>query len=87
MWSLLHLNAALRALWCHLGFALGAFAACGGDFGGTLGSLLAYEGDFGILWGQFRSTLESLWTSEGDFGQPRGYFGSLWDHFGGTFDI
>ena len=46
-----------------------------GDFGGTLGSLLAYEGDFGILWGQFRSTLESLWTSEGDFGQPRGYFG------------
>ena len=41
-----------------------------GDLGGTLGSLLAYEGDFGTLWYQFGSTLEALWTSEGDFGPP-----------------
>ena len=46
-------------LWCQLGATLGA-----------LGSLLAYEGDFGTLWCQFGSTLEALWTSEGDFVPP-----------------
>ena len=41
-----------------------------GHFGGTLGSLLVYEGDFGTLWGQFGSALESLWTARADFGPP-----------------
>ena len=46
--SLLAFRAALRALWRHFGFTLGALAACGGDFGGTLGSGL---GQFGISLG------------------------------------
>ena len=76
MWSLLHLNAALRALWCHLGFALGAFAACGGDFGGT----------FGSVWGQVWVSLGSVWVSVGDFGSLDGHFAiivdSLWVYEG-----
>ena len=58
LWSLLHLNAALRALWRHVGFTLGALAACGVDFGGTLGS----------FWGQVWVSLALVWVSVGDFG-------------------
>ena len=49
---------------------LNVFMQLWGHFGGTLGSLLAYEGDFGTLWGQFGSALESLWTARADFGPP-----------------
>ena len=48
MWSLLAFRAALGPLWRHFGVTLGALAACGGDFGGTLGSGL---GQFGVSLG------------------------------------
>ena len=70
------MNAALRALWRHFGFTLGALAACGGDFGGTLGS----------LWGQVWVSLGSVWLSVGDFGSLDGHFAiivdSLWVYEG-----
>ena len=53
------------ALWHHFGFSLGALAACGRDFGVTLGSVW---GQFGHLWvslGHLMVTLQSLWIPFG----------------------
>ena len=70
--SLLASRAALGPIWHHFGFTLGAPAACGGDFGGTLGSGL----------GQFVVSLESVWVLVDDFGSLDGHFAmiveSLW---------
>ena len=69
MWSLLAFRAALGALRHHFGFTLGALAACGGDFGDTLGS----------LWGQVWVSLGSVWVSVGDFGSLDGHFAIIVD--------
>ena len=58
----------------------------------TLGSLLAYESDFGLPWdhlgalcGHFGPTLRLLWAHFAQFGTTlgslRGHLGSLWGHF------
>ena len=55
------------ALWEHLrhmGVNLGLLWA---DFGISLVSVLAYEGDFGSLDGHFAMIVESLWVYEGPF--------------------
>ena len=74
--SLLAFRAALGAFYHHFGFTLGALAACGGDFGCTLGS----------LWGQVWVSLGSVWVSVGDFGSLDGHFAitvdSLWVYDG-----
>ena len=74
--SLLAFRAALGPIWHHFGFTLGAPAACGGDFGGTLGSGL----------GQFGVSLGSVWVSVGEFGSLDGHFAmivkSLWVYEG-----
>ena len=57
----------MGALWHHFGFTLGALAACGGDFGGTLAS----------LWGQIWVSLGSVWVSVGDFGSLDGDFAMI----------
>ena len=62
--SLLAFRVALGPIWHHFGFTLGALAACGGDFGGTLGSGL----------GQFGVSLGSVWVSVGEFGSLDGHF-------------
>ena len=67
------------------------------NFGVTLGLLLAYEGDFGSLWGHSGVTLGSLSVSESDFGSlwgRRGTYrghvdvilGPFWAHFGITLE-
>ena len=59
----------MGALWHHFGVTLGALAACGGDFGGTLGS----------LWGQVWVSLGSVWVSVDDFGSLDGHFAIIVD--------
>ena len=74
--SLLAFRAALGPIWHYFGFTLGAPAACGGDFGGTLGSGLgqfgvslgSVSGQFGYRWmtlGHLMVTLQSLWIHLG----------------------
>ena len=66
---LLAFRAALGPIWHYFGFTLGAPAACGGDFGGTLGSGL----------GQFGVSLGSVWVSVDDFGSLDGHFAIIVD--------
>ena len=74
--SLLAFRAALASIWHHFGFTLGPLAACGGDFGGTLGSGL---GQFGVSLGSVSGQFGCRWMT---LGHLMVTLQSLWSHFG-----
>ena len=66
-----HLRAALGTLWVTLGVTLGALAAYGVAFVGS-------------LWGDFGISLGSVWVSVGDFGSLEDHFAIIVESFLGT---
>ena len=75
----------------------GQFGVILGGVGVTLGSLSAYKGDFGLLWGHFRYTkvaLDRSWGTFKAFGRHFGdtlasllAYGGVFGPFRGHFEV